>query len=422
MLNEADFSNRPDASPGELSRLHGVSNAQPNWFAFLSETSEVLFRFQEGTTPWAALATKLVPAIADWCVLSLCDADRSASLITLHREKIALAPLAAFAPSEKWLANPGSREGLEWRSSVARDEASRVPPIIGLTSFISLPLIFRNQYLGRLTLAMSTRRAGFGEHDLQFARELALRIALAADHARLRSEVQRSAENREEMMAVVSHDLKNPLTAILVSASLLNERAKTLDDIQNVKMRRLADGIRHSAERMNGLIGNILDVARLSAGRMPLQPQAVTVGVLIDEIFSNFLPQAMLKNIFLERNVQQSEAVVACDREKIEQVLSNLMANAIQFTPQDGRIVLSASEAADGLGIEFSVSDNGPGMPGDKAGSLWDRMGLPKESARSGTELGLFIARGLIELHGGTMRVESQEGAGSRFCFTLPIS
>lgn len=231
---------------------------------------------------------------------------------------------------------------------------------------------------------------------------------------------QKAVQARDDLVAVVSHDLKNPLGVIHLQVGLIL-RAMPLD--REGPWRRLhtsIERIQHATDRMNTLIRDLLDLAKIEAGRFAIEPGPEELESLIEECMELVHPLAGQKRISISQKVSQPEVRVQADRERIFQVFSNLMGNAIKFTPEGGSIQLTAER--EGRAVRFSVKDTGPGIPEEQLPHLFNRYWQAKKRAQEGAGLGLYIAKGIIEAHGGQLWVESQVGSGSTFFFTLPVA
>lgn len=231
-----------------------------------------------------------------------------------------------------------------------------------------------------------------------------------------RGEAESAKRTREELMEVVSHDLKNPLSSIQMNIHLL----KKIIPLTEIKSRSLIERLQRSALTMNNLISDILNIAKLESGQMDLEKTHSPINQAIFETIDMMMPMALEKNIEL---IQEASANCELDYDfdRILQVLSNLIGNAIKFTPEFGKIVV----AIDKCGPEFvkiRITDSGPGIPQENLTNVFDRYWQANHTRRLGTGLGLSIAKGIIEAHGGEIWVESDIGLGASFQFTLPIS
>ncbi len=242
----------------------------------------------------------------------------------------------------------------------------------------------------------------------------ALQLARAYRAERLALRAARNAANaREELLGVVAHELRNPLNAIAIKAALV-QRIATLP-----MAKQQAESITSIASRMDHLIKEMLDVATIEAGRLSVRVAPCPVASIIDTIMDVFLPLSTAKQITLHCTFDRKDTPhVHADRDRVLQVLSNLLANALNFSPADSTIVLEAVQQ--GEWMRFSISDQGPGIPTEQQARLFDRFWRASASQVKGTGLGLFIAKGIVEAHHGSIWVESA-GGGATFRFTLPI-
>jgi PAS domain S-box-containing protein len=243
-------------------------------------------------------------------------------------------------------------------------------------------------------------------------------VAVSQDVTPLRraeAEARQAAQGREELLSIVSHDLKTPLSAILLNAQLL---AKVLPGDEAGEMaRQRVEHIVRSAGNMNRLIADLLDLSRIRAGKITIAPQREAVGPLIGETCDALREVAAAKSQQLVCDVTDGITPVLADRARVLQVLANLAGNAVKFTPERGHITVFAKR--NGGEVVFGVRDDGPGIASDQMQFLFQRFWQAKETAYQGTGLGLAIAKGIVEAHGGRIWAESTVGAGSTFYFTL---
>ncbi|MBI4509840.1 MAG: MASE1 domain-containing protein [Deltaproteobacteria bacterium] len=236
------------------------------------------------------------------------------------------------------------------------------------------------------------------------------------ESVRLLREAQKAVQTREDILAVVSHDLRNPLGAVSVTARQLSKIPEKMDP---EKLRVRAELILRAAGRMERLIADLLDFSVIEAGQLTIQRQPCVAPDLVEEALRALQPLTAEKNIQLEAQVEANGAKVSGDRERIQQVFSNLVGNSIKFTPPEGRISIKAFVR--GERVVFSVSDNGPGIPEQDLPRIFDRYFRSPSGERRGAGLGLFIAKGIVLAHGGRIWAESKLGAGSTFYFDLPL-
>jgi len=176
--------------------------------------------------------------------------------------------------------------------------------------------------------------------------------------------------------------------------------------------------IKRTMAEMDRLIEDLLDVTRIDAGRLPIEPEPHSAAALVAEAVELLRPVALERSQILEVSVAENLPAVHADRSRVLQVLSNLVGNAVKFSPEGGRITLNCVAA--GAEVRFSIADSGPGIPEEHLPRIFDRFWQARHVRRGGAGLGLSIARGIVEAHGGRIWVESSPGAGATFHFTLP--
>jgi signal transduction histidine kinase len=227
-------------------------------------------------------------------------------------------------------------------------------------------------------------------------------------------EAQKIIDAREEILRIVAHDLRNPLNTISMATTMLIE--DPVPEQSRVSSLRI---IQRSGERMNRLIQDLLSVTTIEAGRLSIAPQKVSVPELLREASETLGPIAKEKSITLTVNGADDLPAVRADHARVLQVIGNLVGNAVKFTPAGGTITLSAIRA-DGR-VQCSVADTGPGVPPAQIPRLFGKFWQAKRGDGRGVGLGLAIARGIVEAHGGTIEVQSELGKGSVFTFMLPV-
>jgi signal transduction histidine kinase len=248
------------------------------------------------------------------------------------------------------------------------------------------------------------------------AEDLARRAALAIDNAKLYEKAQRAIDVREEMLALVSHDLRSPLNTITMGASALLEES-TERRASHAKYLQL---IKRAAEQANVMIKNLLDVSGIESGNFSVDPTPLAVSDILKQVRDQFLPIVTEASIALKYELSSDVNLVLADATELQRVFSNLVGNAIKFTPEGGVITLRAERAADE--VRFSVVDTGVGIPREHIPLLFDRYWQAKRGDRRGAGLGLSIAKGIVEAHNGSIWVESETGKGATFGFSLPIA
>ncbi|WP_198316259.1 GAF domain-containing sensor histidine kinase [Cystobacter fuscus] len=398
---------------------------------FLSEVGARLASTLDHEQTLTNVATLAVGSLADCCLLSLeaedwrprrlkavhLDADKAPLVEAMERTALDRRgpPLLSFPlePRRPWVLSDVSSASLE---SLARSEEHlRLLLELNPRSLMGLPLLVHGHFLGTLVLVSCAPRHAYEEADLRLGEELARRAALAIQSARLYRTAREATQARDDVLAVVAHDLRNPLNAISISAQTLLRQRTIANDPQLQAPLRI---IRSSVERMNRLIQDLLNVSRMEAGKLAVETYPEPAESLLQEALEEARPLA--SRLQLSTDIAEVLPAVRVDRERILQVFSNLLGNALKFTPPGGRVTLGAR--AEGAVVRFWVSDTGPGIPPEAREHLFDRFWQMRHGDRRGAGLGLSIAKGLVEAHGGRIWVESEPGHGSTFSFVVPVA
>ncbi len=225
---------------------------------------------------------------------------------------------------------------------------------------------------------------------------------------------RRAVATRDELMGIVAHDLRNPLSTIVLKAAMLRRSGSP------ERARAEAESIERVTRRMEHLIKTMLDAATLESGRLSVHPAPCEVRELLHDAVEMFGNLSSHRQISLDwKEATPSDLAVRADRNRVLQVFSNLLGNAIKFTPDGGQVVIAAERQ--GEAVRFAVSDSGPGIAREHVPFLFERFWKHETEGKKGTGLGLFIARGIVEGHGGRIWTESNPGHGSTFSFTLPV-
>ena len=239
----------------------------------------------------------------------------------------------------------------------------------------------------------------------------------AASERAARAEAETAVASRDEMLSIVSHDLRSPLGAIVTYATSLQRKSGSGADGERIQ--KAAKAILLSTERMTRLIADLLDLAQIQAGKLSVERSPQDLAGIVREGVDLLLPLALERELKLEGAVSAKELFVHCDRERVLQIFSNLVGNAIKFTPKGGSILIQAE--ARGTEATLLVRDTGRGIPEEDVPRVFDRFWHAKKGNRSGVGLGLSIVKGLVDAHGGRLWVESTVGTGTTFYFTLPL-
>ncbi|HEU0302878.1 MAG TPA: histidine kinase N-terminal 7TM domain-containing protein [Longimicrobium sp.] len=400
--------------------------------AFLAEVGTLLSATFDYATGLRQLARLAVPELADYCLIDEVEPEGGTRRVAVaHADPEAEARLLAdvrnppdadeerrpvlrvLRTGEAMLVSEVTPEVLD---RLAHDEAHRESlrnNPAPLRSFIIVPLTARGRTLGTITLVSTDPERLFGPADLAVAQEMARRAALAIDNARLYNEAREALRARDSILGVVSHDLRNPLTAILLNV----DAALAAGPLPSLAGEAL-EGVVRSAQAMDRMIQDLLDVARIEARQLRIEPARCAPRDLVGEAVGLMALMAEERTIRLVKAVEGCPDVRA-DRDRVLQVFSNLVGNALKFTPAGGTVTVGA--APEEGRVRFWVGDTGPGIAAEEVERLWDPFWQGESPARrSGAGLGLPIARGIVEAHGGRAWVESTLGVGTTFHFTVP--
>jgi PAS domain S-box-containing protein len=407
--------------------------------ALLASTLETMPQDPDGGTrsPVLGRAADLVVAVLDgFCVVDVLSDDGqsiwtvAASHADRDKQEILRSALTSRSiPSD---AEPGLgrvvRAGRpEIHASIAGDvdlvrflgiDAASSAFAFGVHSVLCVPLVAGGRIYGALTLGREAGRSAYDVFDHAVAEDIAGRIAGAIDASTQYHRAQRAVRLRDDVFAIVTHDLKSPLATILASAEIML-RSPGDAAPEGMSLRRYALSIHRAGKRMHRLINDLLDAAAIETGHLTLQHGYCAADDLVREAAELFRLEAAQKSITLSTPAPEPIPIL-CDFERILQVFSNIIGNALKFTPGGGSIAVTASPE-EGR-VRFAVSDTGQGIPPEHLPHVFEQYWRGPERHRESSGLGLYIARGIVESHGGRIWAESLPGAGSTFFFTLPAA
>ncbi|MDB4916135.1 MAG: diguanylate cyclase/phosphodiesterase [Gemmatimonadetes bacterium] len=395
---------------------------------FLAEATELLSSSLDVQHVLRELARLVVPRIAEVCTADLLGPGGVAQRVEMAHgfQSFELTDAAAPSVTLSAIAQLAVRDAAvqcvseasdDVLADIARNDALLTELLAsGPYTLVVMPLIARQRVLGVLQF-LSPRSAKLASHEsLLLIEDLSRRAALAVDNALLYGEAQRATQARDDVLAVVSHDLRNPLNTIQMSTSFLLDILETPSDtsalIPQLKL------IRRATARGNALIQDLLDVSRIEAGALAVDTSLTSARGLLEDAAQELGPLAVGSGVLFEHEWIGADAQVLADRGRIAQVFSNLVGNAIKFTPRAGLVRLVGTR--NGSVVDYVISDTGAGIAPDHVPRLFDRFWKATKATRNGAGLGLFIVKGIIASHGGSIAVESALGAGTTIRFTLP--
>jgi signal transduction histidine kinase len=399
---------------------------------FLAASSARLLGSVDEARALGEIAELALPTLADWCVVDVFAADRSISRIVEHRDK---------TRTERWRDFDGRSPSL-WDRLVSEVAGAGVPRLyhraspmsngqardaqvaemleeVGVDSLMIAPLAARDSVLGTIALAVEKPRQ-FERDDVGTLEELAHRVALALDNADLHRKAQEAIRVRDEFLSIASHELRTPLTPLQLQLQGLLRRigsrpdeALPIDHVRNSVARS-----EKQVKRLARLVDALFDVSRISAGKLDLAPEEFDLVELVREVIERVPAESAHHGRGV--TIDSDGPIIGCwDRVRIEQVVSNLVANAIKYGGETSPEVLLRRTT---LRAEIRVSDHGIGIASDHLDRIFDRFERAVAPlSYGGLGLGLYIAKQIVEAHGGTIRVSSELGIGSTFTVELPL-
>jgi len=410
-----------------------------------AEVSRALAGSLEYETTLDTVANLVVPGHADWCMIHMARRDGSVRRLGVaHADPahaVAAAEARAVAPAIDWLAAAGPTvEALRRGRSIflpraTPDQLDELASgmidrgIFGTLrphSLVMVPLVARGRTLGSMTWLRIGAPSAFSGDELALAEDLAARIALGIDNARLhrraaRARVEAEDANRakDEFLAVLSHELRTPLTAMLGWLRLLRTGQLNAD-----KTAQALEVVERNTRAQAQLINDLLDVSRIVAGKLQLDRYPVDLAPIMEEAVELSRSDAESKRVKVELSVDESTGTVLGDPLRLGQIVNNLVTNAVKFTPAGGRVAISLTRR-DGSAV-ISVADTGIGIEANLLPQIFDRFRQADSTItrrHGGLGLGLAIVRHLAELHGGSVTAESAgPGRGACFTVTLPVA
>jgi PAS domain S-box-containing protein len=379
----------------------------------------------------ATVAELAVGELADWCIVEVAErekhrkrlkvvaadpaqADLAASLERIPVERARPHFLRTVAETRKpLLVEQVTPQQLEHAAQGPEHlEALRaVAPV----SVMALPLLMHGQLLGVLALISSRPSRRYDQRDLRLAEALAERAAVAIENASLYRASVEAIQLRDQVLGIVAHDLRNPLGSVLMHTDLLRRQGAP-----ESRSPKSVEAIERAATRMSRLIQDLLDVSRMEAGHLSIEKASLPAAQVVADAVVAQRELAASASLELGLDVAAGLSDVSADRDRLLQVFANLIANAVKFTELGGRVTVGAAQG-DGE-VLFRVADTGPGIAAQDLPRLFERFWQARQTDRRGAGLGLAIAKGIVEAHGGRIWVESTPGRGSTFFFTIPTA
>ena len=405
---------------------------------FLAEASALLGNSLDIHATLQQLARLAVPTLADWCMVDVVDErGRAERLAITHTDPEKVRPLQDFlqrhprpADAPRGVSRVLRTGEPDWMAHLPEDalqsetwggpERLDMLRTLGIRAYVVVPLIAGGRVLGALSLMQAESGRHYTEADVRLAEDLARRAARAVDNARLYQASQQAVRLRDEFLSVASHELRTPLTPIRIKVQGLQRQTQAAAGgvLPVDKVASVLDTVSSQTRRLSTLVDGLLDVSHLSAGRLELHREPVDLGALLHEVATAFETDCAKAGCSLELHVPGT-VVGTWDRQRMEQVISHLLANAVKYGA--GRPIHLRLEA-EGGSARVMVKDEGIGIAPEALPRLFGKFGrVVSERHYGGLGLGLYIAREIVEAHGGTIRVESQPGQGALFEVALPL-
>jgi PAS domain S-box-containing protein len=402
---------------------------------FLADASAVLAGLLDDEVALQKLAALAVPTFADWAVVDMAEADGSIKRLAvahadptradlareLHRRYPA-DPAATLGPAH--VLRTGRSEFLhevtdQRLMAGARDEDHlRLLRELGLRSYLCVPLLVRGETLGVLGFALARPGRLYGEHDLAIAEDLASRAAIAIENARLYRELKQADRMKNEFLATLAHELRNPLAPIRNGLHLMKQTAP--DREANEVIRAMAE---RQVVHLTRLIDDLMDVARISRGKIELHREVVDLSAIVNQAVETSRPLIEERRHRLTVSLPDRAVRLEADPTRLEQVLWNLLNNAAKYSDPGGRIHLAVEP--DGADVLIRLKDSGVGIRPEMLARIFEmftQVEDHRKHAGGGLGIGLGLVRALVELHGGSISARSDgPGLGSEFAVRLPI-
>ncbi len=413
------------------------AEAAQSRLSFLADVSKILVASLDYQTTLQAVARLAVPDVADWCAVDLLGEDGTLQrLAVVHTDpaKVAWAhelhrryPPDPSAPTGPYnTIRTGKSEFYpeitdEMLVAAARDpEQLKISRELGITSSIAVPLIAREQPLGILSFVTAESGKKYTQDDVALAESIARRAASAIDNAKLYDEAQSAVKARDQFLSIAAHELKTPLTAMRAYTQLVQRRIARSGQVGEKDLEALSLVVKQTY-RLDRMIVSLLDLSRIETGQLSLDTQQVDLCALVRHVVEETRPT--LQGHKLETTVPESPLIINGDELRLEQVILNLLQNAVKYDPDNGKIHVAVERK--GRTACVIVADEGIGIPETAQPKLFQRFyraANANQKRIDGMGIGLYVVREIVALHKGEISVKSKEGEGSTFTVCLPMA
>jgi PAS domain S-box-containing protein len=419
----------------ERKRIETLAEREHRRTEFLAKMVDALAQSLDYATTLKRITWFAVPSIADWCAIDVVqeggeierlavahvDKDKIALAVELRRRyEDANSPygvphvVRTMAPAMI----PEITDAMIVAAARGDEERIRMTRSLGFTSYICVPLVAGGRALGAMTLVTAESGRRYTDDDVAFAEDIASRAAMAVENARSYQRLEQANRVKDEFLATLSHELRTPLNAIVGYSRMMRSGL-----IAAEKGARALETIDRNATSLTQMVDDLLDVSRIVSGKMRLNVQPVELPLVLQEAVETIQPAAEAKRINISVVVDPQVGAIAGDPDRLRQIVWNLLANAIKFTPKEGRVQMRLERI--NSSVEITVSDTGMGISPDLLPHIFERFrqgegGLARQHA--GLGLGLAIVRNLVEMHGGRVSASSDgPGTGATFRVRLPV-
>jgi signal transduction histidine kinase len=404
-----------------------ASDAAAHRWATIARFSGMLARTLDFDRTLEAILHGAVPYLGDWAMVDITQKDGAVHRSCHHHASEFLSatqalkqfPFADGPSSARIEALPD--DGLLLHAPFAELTSASESEVAALdrlkpNSAVVVPLRFGDGTHGALTVvAGAASGQEYGPIDRDLLRQIGRQAGLAIATVSTFREAQRAKREREEVLAIVSHDLKNPLNVLRFSTTLL-----LMPEFGEAQKVQQIQAMERAVVQMDKLINNLLDASRIDAGRFSVEPAPLDAATVVQESIEQVRPLAEKAGIELVTDVLDPLPPILADRDRLLQAFGNLLGNAISFTSPQG-IVGVRTETAEDF-VAFEVRDTGSGIDPEALPHVFDRYWQARRRGHAGAGLGLTIVRGIVQAHGGEISVRSTSGVGTTFRFTIPIS
>lgn len=407
--------------------------------AFLAEAFEVLGSSLEYEKTLQDVANLVVPKLADWCTVHIVSEDGPPEQVAIaHADPAKVRWALEFQRSmeKRYPYNPDAPAGLpnvlrtgqtelyehitdEMLMAGAGDdqELLRILREISYSSLMIVPLVARGRVLGTIQFVATESGSHYDRRDVGLAEELARRAAIAVDNAGLYRQLQAAVQVRDEFLSVAAHELKTPITSLQGYAQLVMRQLNSGKEFDASRILRAMEVINQQSGKLARLVSQLLDISRLEAGRLELDKQPSDVVALVEGAVNNARITTNQHDLQLYAPATLTALV---DPLRLEQVLTNLISNAIKYSPNGGTIAINISQPSTEM-VQITVTDHGVGIAPEHRGQIFERFyRAHPDDHTAGVGLGLYISRQIVQLHGGTIEAESPPEGGTRMVVNLP--